>query len=398
MNDILNITNGVEYDDTITKIEYHTYSPFLASFNNSDEIRISIQHQDLNILPCESFICIEGKFVKADDTVSTTAKLVNNCICQLLEEVRYELNGLEIDKNRDVGNTSTLKNYISLNENESKMLLNAGWSPENNIQHHNGNFNFCIPLKMLLGFAEDYKKIIVKAKHELILIRSRTDLNAIISSTDDIKFKIGKIQWKVPHVMISDEQKLALYKYIESGSSIQISFRSWDMHEYPILPTTTHHVWTVKTSTQLEKPRFIIFAMQTNRTNKKEKDASKFDHCNLSDIKLFLNSESFPYDQLNLDIPSNKYALLYDMYAKFQQSYYAKQNQPLLTTEQFKNMAPITVLDCSHQAENIKNGPVDVRLEFKCLQNIPDNTSAFCLILHDRVVEYNPITNEVKKY
>ena len=33
---------------------------------------------------------------------------------------------------------------------------------------------------MILGFAEDYRKIVVNAKHELILMRSRNDLNAVL--------------------------------------------------------------------------------------------------------------------------------------------------------------------------------------------------------------------------
>lgn len=43
MSDILNISKGIRTDNSITKYEYHTYSPFLKSFNNNDEIRISIQ-------------------------------------------------------------------------------------------------------------------------------------------------------------------------------------------------------------------------------------------------------------------------------------------------------------------------------------------------------------------
>lgn len=35
-------------------------------------------------------------------------------------------------------------------------------------------FYICIPLSMIFGCAEDYKKVIINAKHKLILIRSRT--------------------------------------------------------------------------------------------------------------------------------------------------------------------------------------------------------------------------------
>lgn len=323
--------------------------------------------------------------------------LANNAFSFLFDEIRYELNSVEIDRTRNLGITTTLKNYISLNKNESDMLLNASWAPHKVIKPGDIYFNFCVPLKLLLGFAEDYKKIILNAKHELILIRSRTDNNAIISPTDDVKIHIFKVQWRVPHVSIADDEKLRLYKTIESGRELQIPFRSWDIYEYPSLPSATQHVWSVKTSTQLEKPRYIILALQTARKDNKTKDMSKFDSCNLFDVKAYLNSETYPYDGLNLQIEKEQYALLYDMYIKFQNSYYGRQFQPLLSREDFIANAPIVVIDCSRQNEAIKVGPVDIRLEFKTSVNIPTDTTAYCLLLHDRIVEYIPLTNEVKK-
>lgn len=397
MDNILNINSGTSYDNSITKLEYHSYSPFLNSFNNNDEIRISIQQQDLYVLPSQSYIYIEGAIAKADHITSPTAKLVNNAVAFLFDEIRYELNGVEIDRTRNVGITSTIKNYLSLNETSSKMFYNAGWSPENHITPSSGCFNFCIPLKMFLGFAEDYKKIIINAKHELILNRSRTDDNALFSATDVVEFKIFKLQWRMPHVTVDDNEKLSLLKVLGKNQPIQMSFRSWDMYEYPTLPTTTEHNWTVKTSNQLEKPRYVILAFQTNRKNQKDKDFSKFDHCELSDVKLHLNSETFPYDDLNIKFKKNQFSLLYQMYIKFQESYYDKTAEPLLSWSDFKNKAPIIVIDCSRQNDSLKSGPVDIRLQYKTCEAIAANTNAYCLLLHDRIIQYSPLTNEVKK-
>jgi len=37
----------------------------------------------------------------------------------------------------------------------------------------NPHFNFSIPLKNLLGFAEDFKKVLLNCKHELVLLISK---------------------------------------------------------------------------------------------------------------------------------------------------------------------------------------------------------------------------------
>jgi len=86
-----------------------------------------------------------------------------------------------------------------------------------------------------------------------------------------------------------------------------MAFRSWDLYEFSLLQTTIKHSWAIKTATQLEKPRYIIFAMQTGRKNVISEDVSQFDDCKLTNAKLYLNSECYPYDDLNLDFDKNRF-------------------------------------------------------------------------------------------
>ncbi len=85
------------------------------------------------------------------------------------------------------------------------------------------------------------------------------------------------------------------------------------------------------------------------------------------------------------------------MYARFQSSYYGKTNTPLLKPEVFEKIAPIVVIDCSKQNESIKTSTVDIRIEFELEENIPEQTTAYCLILHDTIVTYTPLTGIVRR-
>jgi len=85
------------------------------------------------------------------------------------------------------------------------------------------------------------------------------------------------------------------------------------------------------------------------------------------------------------------------MYINFQKSYYGCESQPLLSLENFKDKAAIIVLDVTHQNESVKSGPIDIRIDVKTLNNIPSKTSAYCLIIHDKLFEYTPLLNEVRK-
>lgn len=55
------------------------------------------------------------------------------------------------------------------------------------------------------------------------------------------------------------------------------------------------------------------------------------------------------------------------------------------------------VIDCSRQNEILK-GAAEIRLEFGTLQNIPDDTTAFCLIILDCLVKYNLLPNSIKEF
>jgi hypothetical protein len=127
--------------------------------------------------------------------------------------------------------------------------------------------------------------------------------------------------WQVPHFTVSDEEKLKLFNIIEKNNPLSIAHRRWELFTYPLLQESHSFTWVLKSSTSLEKPRFVIIGFQTDRKNNLRKDASKFDHCHLKNIKLYLNSQSYPYENLNLDYRYNQYALAYDMYARFLQSY-----------------------------------------------------------------------------
>ncbi|RLU16025.1 hypothetical protein DMN91_011783 [Ooceraea biroi] len=136
------------------------------------------KQQDLYTLPHENFLYIEGKFTVQNRLDGTILRLGNNCVAFMFDEIRYELDGVEIDRNRNVGITSTLKNYTTLSPNRALILTNGGWD----IAYQRvveGDFNFCMPLNMLLGFCEDYKRVMINARHELILIRLRNDNNCV---------------------------------------------------------------------------------------------------------------------------------------------------------------------------------------------------------------------------
>ena len=118
----------------------------------------------------------------------------------------------------------------------------------------------------------------------------------IQENPEEFKILLNKAEWKVPYLFAADRHKLHLSKFIEKDMLITLSFRTWQMYVYPLIPATRKHVWTVKTSTQIEKPRYIVLAFQTNRKDQRKQYANRFDHCSITNVKIFLNSQYDPYD------------------------------------------------------------------------------------------------------
>ena len=103
--DYLDVTSPPQFDDSVVKLTYHSYFPNnTLTLNNSDEVRISINNQDLLTLPSRSFLYIKG-------TLANLAKghLVNNAFAFMFDEIRYTVAGKEVDMVRNPGITSLMK-------------------------------------------------------------------------------------------------------------------------------------------------------------------------------------------------------------------------------------------------------------------------------------------------
>ena len=183
MKETLNVKAPVLFDDSVNLYEIHAHQPFATSrFGNNDEIHIAIQHQEHCLLPSKSSIHVQGTLLKTDGTAAARTRSFKNAVCHLFSKTRYELNSEVINRCQNVGITTFMKGYSFFSQSQVNQLENTGWLSNyaNQSVIDEGKFDVVIPLSMCLGFAEDYKKIVVNMKPELVLTRSNHDTNAII--------------------------------------------------------------------------------------------------------------------------------------------------------------------------------------------------------------------------
>ena len=73
-----------------------------------------------------------------------------------------------------------------------------------------------------------------------------------------------------------------MLKQVEKDNPIKKGY--YEIFVYRSLSLSTKTVWSVKKSTQLEKPGFVITGFQTNRDNNREANASHFDRCKIANL------------------------------------------------------------------------------------------------------------------
>ncbi|KAJ8970335.1 hypothetical protein NQ317_017553 [Molorchus minor] len=256
----LQIFQDPEFDDSIIREEIRTYHPFVKSFANNDEIEIVIYQQDALLLMSEAALVIEGSLVKTNGSTGDI-QFTTNCGAYLFDSITYKLNGKEVDKVRDPGTVSTIRGYLCHNKND-ETLNAARWNyPESQLVTYDplkSTFFLRIPLRHLFGLFYDFK-ILMFGKHVLRLIRARNDRNCFQVSKDDTDgvLTITNIELKVKHVFLNDVLKLKLLTEINKDKPILIPYRQWEYHELPSLTNgTSKEIWSIKTCTNLESPRY----------------------------------------------------------------------------------------------------------------------------------------------
>jgi len=92
---------------------------------------------------------------------------------------------------------------------QSQNLLDFGGSSGYEIST-GPHFNFSVPLKQFLGIAEDYKKVLLNCKHELVLmlVKNLSDVFEQTGNEQTFKLEMTSITWKITHVTPSDFAKI----------------------------------------------------------------------------------------------------------------------------------------------------------------------------------------------
>ena len=441
MNSILRITDPILKDDSIDKYEEFAYEPIVGANKNTpgQDIRITIETQDIFTHPSESYLIITGQLLQANGTPYVFANpvtLANNGIMFLFKRIRYELSGQEIENIMNVGQATTMLGLLKYPDDFSKSKgLNHLWykdtkntailDPANanfnagfKIRHdyifgstdgvaaNVGKFSFRIPLKHIFGFCEDYDKIVYGLKHTLTLTRDNDNtaiFKAIVNDAggNDTLFgrvNLDKIIWFMPHVTPADEDKMKLYKIIERKEKIPVGYRMIQCDNASIPPGNINSFsWRLAVKSSPEVPRFIIIGFQQNGINNQTTNPSTFAHLNISNMYVMLNSTRYPATDYDINFEIQQFSRVYGDVADFRSKFYNMDeliSNPNINPSDYKGLYSLFLFDVSKQSEKLKYSTTDIQVKIFFRGDVPNNVQVYGVIISDRLINFQSDGNK----
>ena len=435
MNSILRITDPILKDDSIDKYEEIAYENIAGTNLNApgQDIRLTIETQDIFTYPSESYLIVEGYLEKNLNPPNATVynrntdliTLTNNGIMHLFKRIRYDLSGQEIENLVHPGQATTMLGLLKYPDDFSKSKgLNQLWYKDTNTNAtigNNGNagfsvrrhyifssdpvgtFSFKIPLKHIFGFCEDYDKIVYGLKHNLTLTRNnnndaiyRNDNDTAGAAMVDGRVILTEISWFMPHVTPADQYKMELYKIIERKEKIPVGYRMLQCDSASV-PQARSFSWRLSVKSSPEVPRFIIIGFQSGKSNNQQQNPSIFDNVNIDNIYAMLNSTRYPTVDYNIDFAKNMFSRVYGDAVEFRSKFFNMDeliSNPNFTPLEYRTMYPLFLFDVSKQSEKLKYSTTDIQIKMSFKEDPPADTQVYGVIISDRLINFQSDGNK----
>ncbi|XP_065645401.1 uncharacterized protein LOC136075887 [Hydra vulgaris] len=383
-SEVFNFTEIPEIGNGIERCEDIEYEPIVGTnLNSPKEIRFVVPEQSSLLLTSRAYLLFEWQLVKQSDgsayADADPVTLTNNGLMHLFARITYQLANQEIEVVYNPGQATTMLGLLNYsNDFQSAQGLNQLWYKDTALtalatdntgfsmrkQHiiqkptTNGTFLFCVPLRHIFGFCDDYDKTIYGLKHTITLVRQKKKLN------DEIKRKV-----KVP-----------------------LSFRVRQRVTTNVQQATSFG-WQLSVKTSEDTPRYVIVAFQTNRANGDQTvNASLFDHCDLKNMFIIINNSICQYPALDYycSFPNQQFSRIYRDASMFKERFYGMNEMIAnsnITPSDYKDLFPIFVFDVSKQLEKLKSATIQLQIKAYFNTTVPANTQAYALVFSDKIMK-----------
>src|ERR1700759_5084107 len=191
-------------------------------------------------------------------------------------------------------------------------------------------------------------------KHAIIFLKQPDDKAVIrnVAVANAGKVNITRMQWYVPVVTTSLEEREILNNYIKNKVVFPLAFMN-KKSENIIVPQATEFAWRLSIASGIEKPRYIVVGFQSPAANEAETNYAIFNaNVQVTNAYVELNSERFPSNDFITNYDNNQYAQFYNSFKEFKKSYLGDENEnDCVSNLAYKKLFRLYVFDVSKQSE-----------------------------------------------
>src|SRR5258705_12823076 len=406
-----------------------------------DLVSYELNSSDLNtwLLPHQSYLHVKGKILKEDETVITANDIVTieNNGFNLFKNARYEIGGKEIESIQHVGVVTTILNLVEFSHDYSKTCAsNMFWhvdtseqadkdrfsyvgsevSLDSNVKIKNfvkaikANINFnegflerfkrtkeskqislFLPLSRLFGFCKDINRVFRGVTHTIKLDKNDDDNIIHCVGNNKYKFELSYLSWWVPKVRPSLTMIASLEKKISEENKINLMWEGARVYRSAIR-TDRYGDWTVR-SIQHKPSHIYIVLQKDDKLKVQTKTSMIFDHMNLTNIYVRVNSTQYPATAFQTDFSELNHDCA-RVYQSLLEAGLKSQNVDSgcdVSYADFSRLYPIFHFNLNHQESHLyeKSGPAEISVNFELKETPTDSYYVYCIIVSEKSMEIN---------
>ena len=164
------------------------------------------------------------------------------------------------------------------------------------------------------------------------------------------------------------------------------------------VPESTSFTWRQSVKIAPEKPRFIVVGFQTAKDGDLTKNPSTFNHVNLRNAYVMLNSDRYPAVDYNLSFANQQFSKVYGDAALFGVKFFGMDElitESNITPSDYKTLYRLFTFDVSKQKEKLKSSVVNIQIKANFTENVPADTIAFALVISDKMLSFQSDGNKI---
>ena len=160
---------------------------------------------------------------------------------------------------------------------------------------------------------------------------------------------------------------------------------------YDTVPQATTFAWRLGVKNAPEKPRWIVIGFQAGKSVDQTQNPAIFDHLNLKNMYVMLNSTSYPAVDYNHSFANQQFNRAYGDASLVGIRYFGMDElitRSNISPADYKTLYPLFVFDVSKQSEKLKSSVVDVQIRAIFNQAVPAGTQAYAVVMSDKLLTF----------